>query len=99
MIFDYKVIKGRKCGFPDNALNKVLEKLDDYKISYQIIYTDKNPIVKDYKKLNNYEAFYTKSLYLIEKQNKIDIIVDKITNASSQEIDRLMEKLLDVSHK
>ena len=36
---------------------------------------------------------------IVEKQNKIDIIVDKITNASSQEIDRLMEKLLDVSHK
>jgi len=35
MLLGYKIIKGRKCGFPDNTLNKVLEMLDEYKISYQ----------------------------------------------------------------
>jgi len=69
------------------------------KYHIKIIYDNDKPVFKDYKKLNNYEKFYTKTLYLIEKQNKIDIIIDKITNAEEYEIENIMEKLLNVSNK
>lgn len=99
MIFGYKVIDGRKCGFPDNALPKVLQKLEDYKISYQIIYKDREPVFKDFKKINKYIHFFKQSLYLIDKQNKIDMAIDKITNSSIIEIEKIMEAIYNVSHK
>ena len=33
-IFDYKIISGLRCGFPNNSLEKVLNKLEELKISY-----------------------------------------------------------------
>ena len=36
-IFGYKVIDGKKAEFPDNVFNKVENKINDLKISYQII--------------------------------------------------------------
>lgn len=57
MIFGYKIIDGRKCGFPDNALPKVLQKLEDYKISYQIVYKDIEPVFIDLKKINKHICF------------------------------------------
>ena len=43
-LFDYKILKNRKVGFPDNALNKITDKLNELKIQYQIIYDDRDPI-------------------------------------------------------
>ena len=37
LLFGYKVLKDGLCGFPDNSLSKVLNTLEDAKISYQII--------------------------------------------------------------
>ena len=34
MIFGYKVLNGDVCGFPDTTLNKVINTLNDSKISY-----------------------------------------------------------------
>lgn len=95
-IMGYKVVNGRKCGFPDNALDKVINRLEDNKISYQIIYTNNKPVIKDYKKLNNYDKFYKKSLETMEIQNKVDIIVDKIKNASNEDLMKILESLLNV---
>ena len=33
-IFGYRVVDGKKAGFPDNAFNKVENKINDLKISY-----------------------------------------------------------------
>ena len=46
LLFDYKVIDKRKSGFPENVLKKVINTLEEKKISYQIIFTDKDPICK-----------------------------------------------------
>ena len=54
-LFGYKIIqngKTYKCGFPDSSIIKIINKLSDLKISYQIIYRGKNPYVKDFKKIN-----------------------------------------------
>ena len=45
-LFGYKVLDKRKSGFPDSAITKVKNMLEEKKISYQIIYDDKAPYVK-----------------------------------------------------
>ncbi len=57
-LFGYKIIKNNQCGFPINTLNKVINKLEEKKINYQIITKDANPIIKDYKKRNNYNYIF-----------------------------------------
>lgn len=99
LIFGYKVINGRKCGFPDNALDKVLNKFDEYKISYQIIYDNDKPVIKDYKKLNNYNIFFSKSLFMIDRQNKIDMIIDRIKNFEEDDLEKLVESVMHAKNK
>ena len=49
LIFNYKVLPNNKCGFPESVYEKVIEKIEDLKISYQIIYNDRKPKIKNYK--------------------------------------------------
>ena len=56
LMFGYKVLSNRICGFPETIFEKVISTLEKHKISY-VIYCDKEPILKDFKKLNNYEHF------------------------------------------
>lgn len=53
-LFGYKVLKGDVSGFPDTSINKVVNTLEDANISYQIIDVDKDPVIKDYGKINTY---------------------------------------------
>ena len=45
-LFGYKVLKGDVSGFPDTSINKVVNILEDAKISYQIIDVDKNLVIR-----------------------------------------------------
>ena len=69
-LFNYKVIESDKhkykCGFPLSQYNKVINGLQDNKISY-IVY-DKETIYeeKDYHKLNNYEKDYSYCCLLLD---------------------------------
>ncbi len=77
MFFGYKILEGGKVGFPESVLNKVVNTLIDKKISYMIIYVDKDPEKKDFKKLNNYEVYKNKAikkLNYVDKVNKIILI-------------------------
>ena len=47
LLFNYKVIENRKSGFPDSVLNKVIETLNENKISYQIVYTEKIQLLRN----------------------------------------------------
>ena len=69
MIFGYKVLNGDVCGFPDTTLNKVLNTLNDSKISYQIIDVDKDPVIKDFGKINSYSKYLQKALESIDKKS------------------------------
>lgn len=42
---DYQIVSGIKCGFPDNALYRVTNKLNECKISYRVM-ANKNIIIK-----------------------------------------------------
>ena len=69
MIFGYKVLNGDVCGFPDTTLNKVLNTLNDSKISYQIIDVDKDPIINEFGNINLYSKYLQKALERLYKKN------------------------------
>lgn len=76
--FNYKVLNDNKSGFPDNAINKVIEKLEGEKISYQIIYKDKDPLLKDFKKLNRYHLLIDNIKKEVELKKRYEILMEKI---------------------
>ena len=55
-LFDYKVLqngKTYKCGFPDNSITKITNKLSDLKISYKLYIEEEIHLLKILKKLIN----------------------------------------------
>ena len=91
MLFDYKVLNGDVCGFPDTTLNKVLNTLNDSKISYQIIDVDKEPVIKDFGKINTYHKYLEKALESIDKKKKIDILIEKIENSDNEKLEKIIK--------
>lgn len=51
---------------------------------------------KNFKRINKYNDFCALALKLIEKQNKIDLVVNKIKNLSKEQLDKVIEMVLDV---
>ena len=90
-IFGYKVLSNRKVRFPESAFDKVIGTLENYRISYQIIYSDKEPYYKDFKKQNKYEHFYNLAYKLLDKQNRIDLIIKKLNKAEDKDIKVIKE--------
>ncbi len=88
-IFDYKVING-KCGFPDNIIERVLIKLEEEKISYEINYCDRNSKSRRFK-YNNYLRFHEKALKKMEISEKIELIEKKLNNANIKELERILD--------
>lgn len=95
-LFDYKIIqagKTYKCGFPDSSLVKVTDKLNDLKISYQVIYRGKNPHVKDYSKINQYSKYKLIALQKIDIKERIDTLIEKIKLLDNEKAKEIMEKI------
>lgn len=96
IFFDYKIIqagKTYKCGFPDSSLVKVTDKLNDLKISYQVIYRGKNPHVKDYSKINQYSKYKLIALQKIDIKERIDTLIEKIKLLDNEKANEIMEKI------
>ncbi len=87
-LFDYKILNGR-CGFPINAINKVINVLDEKKISYEVVGFES----KDFKKLNNYVSFLSKSESKIMVSNTIDELRKKILSLKEDQIYELLDKI------
>ena len=90
-LFNYKIIKD-KIGFPDSALNEVLKVLKENNISYQIVYTDRNPVVEFFD-LNAYEDIYQKAINSQKINERIEIIIQNIKMKSYQEIDNILSNI------
>jgi len=91
--FDYKVMDNKKAGFPESAFEKVVQQLEKEKISYQIIYTDKNPYFKNFKKLNRYEKIVQKVNENLALNQRIDLILEKIKSADRDQMLEIIERL------
>lgn len=76
-LFGYKLTKRDTTGFPETELIKITNTLEDKKISYQVIYKDKDPVVKDYSNLNNYYKILNKATEYLEMETKIEVLKNK----------------------
>ena len=85
MFFGYKILEGGKVGFPESVLNKVINTLFDKKISYMIIYVDKDPEKKDFKKLNGYTKYRDFAISKLDFFRKVDKLINKIKNMDETE--------------
>ena len=90
LLFGYKVLKDGLCGFPDNSLSKVLNTLEDAKISYQIIEVDKNPIIKDFDKLNNYLKYLDLALKNLDKRKRLDYLIDNLNKCCDEKLEQII---------
>ena len=86
-LLDYKVIDC-KVGFPNNALNKVINILEAKKINYKIIGED---IIKDFKDLNKYDFYLAKSKDKIIIQDLIHHIELKLEEKDEGELLQILE--------
>ena len=85
MFFGYKILDGGKVGFLESVLNKVINTLFDKKISYMVIYIDKDSLVKDFKKLNNYTKYIDIAIFKLDYISKVDKLINKIKNMDEKE--------------
>ncbi len=90
-LLGYKLLDGKRAGFPDIALEKVTSKLEECNISYTVNYLDKEPIKKDFRKRNAYHKYLKEAKEKIDFKTKVDLILLKIENASLQEIEDILE--------
>ena len=100
LLFDFKILKKEsskgntfKCGFSDNSLARIVNKLEDKKISYQIISRDKDPVVKDYKKINNYLKYKDEAVKKNDVAIRLELLLEKIKSLSYEEALALLEKI------
>lgn len=63
-----------------------------------VIYIDKDPLVKDFKKLNNYEVYKNKAIKKLDYIDKVNKIIDKIKNMKEEEFKIFLDKVNDVSN-
>lgn len=95
-LFGYKILKDNKLGFPENILTKVLNTIEDKKISYSIISNDENPIIKKYDKLNKYHAILNKAYEYQEVKVRVNRIYDKINSITDvNTLEKILKKLED----
>ena len=90
-LFSYKIVNHR-AGFPFNALNKVLNTLEEKKISY-IIVDDENPSEMDFKDLNEYEDYVSKSMDKIEIEKKLKHLDLKLSKMNSKQLLNVLNEM------
>ena len=89
LLFGYKVIENNKVGFPDSVLNKVINVLEDNYINYNIIYKDRDNIIKSFSNRNNYFKFKDRALDKIDIDNKVNMIIDKIKKCNKNDLEKI----------
>ena len=90
ILFGYKILDNKKVGFPSSIYNKVINTLEELHINYNIIYKNKDNVIKDFKKLNNYDKYKNKAYEKMDIDSKVNMVIDKINNASREQLDRLV---------
>ena len=90
VLFGYKILDNKKVGFPTSIYNRVINCLEDNHINYNVIYKNKDSLVKDFGKINNYSKYENLALEKMDIDSKVNMIIEKIKNASKDEIERLV---------
>ena len=90
LLFWYKVLDNKKTGFPESAKNKVINELEQRKISYQIITKDSDPVYRNFKNLNKYEEYRIKAHNNLDTKQKLDMITKKIATAPQEKLEQIV---------
>ncbi len=93
-LLGYKIIKGR-VGFPENAIHKVINALEENKINYKIIGEQEE--VKDFKNLNQYSRILASAQdknILGERLQKIFKKIDSLDSGSLCEVLERIESII-----
>ena len=89
-LFGYKIISGR-CAFPTNAITKVLNTLEDKKISYEICGDISEK--RDFKKKNNYGKCLVKAENKLEIATLANKLTLKLESLSDEKLYNTLKKL------
>ena len=84
---------------PDTSINKVINTLEDAKISYQIIDVDKDLVIKDYGKINTYSKYLDMSFKNLDKKKKVDFLIDKLNKNLYDTLENTGHYFVDYSIK
>ncbi len=105
-LFDYalkKVDGNYNCGFPNSAINKVISKLEENKISYMVVDKADNFEVieeEDYKSSNKYNEIYNKAHRYINRKNRIlEIYNYLIDNINADNIKEKISKVEEILYE
>ena len=69
--------------------NKIINTLEDNTINYNVIFRDKDNIIKNFKNRNNYLKFKDRALDKIDIDNKVNMIIDKIKKCNKSDLERI----------
>lgn len=98
-IFGYKLVgegKNDKLGFPSTVIDKIIDKLDSLSINYEIYYKKELESSKGFKKKNNYQKYLEQGLLQVEIDKKVDLIKYKLSRLDLKEVNKELEKILDI---
>ena len=88
-LFGYKVIDGNRVGFPKSAYHKVINILEEKKISYMI--TCSNQTDEYYFNNNNYNKVLNQALAHYDITNKVNSLIDKIYKLDNIKLNNLLK--------
>ncbi len=95
-LMNYKIVPSKGgVGFPESSFNKVINALEDNRISYKIFEKDNILFDKDYQKLNNYKKVLTNARKDLSFEQRINNIENKIKTLNNKEINQLLEIIED----
>ena len=95
-LLNYKIVPSKGgVGFPESAYNKVINTLDEAKISYKVYEKDIILAETDYKKINNYKKVLVSARKELSFEQRIENIEKKIKTLSAKKINCLLELIED----
>ena len=89
-VLDYKLLEGIRVGFPDNAIERVKEKLSLLKISYVVYNIDEKPLKKNFHKKNMYNFYLAEANKNLDIKLRTDRIIDKIKKCDKDKLRDLL---------
>lgn len=93
-LFGYKILDGVRCGFPDNALSKVLLKLESKNIDYQL--TGKNEEVLKHMEFdeNMYGEIFEEATLFFKKVKVIKKINNLLEDMDETKLEEVLSELM-----
>lgn len=91
-LFGYQ-INNNKVGFSKSALNKVVNKLEELKINYEVVNEDSK---NNYKTLNKYSKYRELGFDKYNQDIYFTNVIEKIKNIKEDKLDRILKTIEDI---